>query len=71
MGEEGKNKFPVELLDKTKEERKKYFADCIVSHKFLDEAINKTIRLITNDVPERIVFICGPSGVQGRNGSYY
>jgi len=63
MGEEGKYKFPVELLAKTKEERIKYFADCVIEHEFLEVAINKTIRLISNAVPERIVFTCGPSGV--------
>lgn len=65
-GEKGNYKFPLELLDSSDEERKKYFRDFVVSHEFLEVAIKNTISLITNAVPERIVFVCGPSGVGKR-----
>lgn len=58
-----KYKFPEELLQSSNEERKNYFDNFTVSHKFLEEAISSTISFITSHVSERIVFVCGPSGV--------
>jgi len=58
-----KYSFPAELLNATVEERKIYFNDYIVMHKFLEKAIHETIRYITPPVSERLVFVCGPSGV--------
>lgn len=58
-----KYKFPEELLQSSAEARKNYFDNFTVSHKFLEEAISSTISFITSHVSERLVFICGPSGV--------
>ncbi len=55
--------FPLDLLDASDEKKKEYFRDCIVHHKNLDEAIDETMTYISSLVNERIILICGPSGV--------
>ena len=55
--------FPARLLDASIEERKKYFRDFVVYHEHLVEAIRQTLVYVTSLVPERIVFVIGPSGV--------
>lgn len=55
--------FPLELLNANNEKKKEYFRDCIVHHKNLDEAIDETMMYISSLVDERIILICGPSGV--------
>ncbi len=55
--------FPIELLDSCDEKKKKYFRDCTVHHKNLDDAIDETMLYIRSLVDERIILICGPSGV--------
>ncbi len=55
--------FPRHLLEANDEEKKIYFENIIVEHKFLKEAIEKTLRHITTHVSERLIFICGPSGI--------
>jgi hypothetical protein len=61
--DDGKVSFPVGLLEGTINQRKSYFRDFIVEHKFLEEAVNMTISSISSQVSERLVFVCGPSGV--------
>lgn len=55
--------FPIELLDASDEKKKKYFRDYTVHHKNLDDAIDETMMYIRSLVDERIILICGPSGV--------
>ena len=55
--------FPVELLDKPVLERRNYFSDYIIPHPFLKQAVNDTVSKIGSIRSERIVFVCGPTGV--------
>ena len=55
--------FPIELLDASNEKKKEYFRDYSVHHKNLDDAIKETMMYIRSLVDERIILICGPSGV--------
>lgn len=56
-------RFPFGLLNASSEEKKLYFNKCIISHKRLDEAIDKTMCYLGSNVPERLILVCGPSGV--------
>ena len=55
--------YPIELLDKPIEERYDYFVSQVISHKNLEDAISKTLFNIRSSTGERIIFVCGPSGV--------
>lgn len=55
--------FPIELLDASNEKKKEYFKDYTVHHKNLNDAIKETMMYIRSLVDERIILICGPSGV--------
>lgn len=55
--------FPIELLDASNAMKIKYFKDYTVHHKNLNEAIEETMMYIRSLVDERIILICGPSGV--------
>ena len=55
--------FPIELLKASNEKKKQYFKDYIVHHKNLDVALEETMRYIRSLVDERIILVCGPSGV--------
>ena len=56
-------RFPVELLDCDKQERKEYFMNYVTPHLSLDNAVNKTIAYLNSPISERLIFVCGPSGV--------
>jgi hypothetical protein len=55
--------FPKELLNKSVPERRDYFNNYIIPHPFLKQAVNSTIAKIGSIRSERIVFVCGPTGV--------
>lgn len=55
--------FPIELLKASNEKKKQYFRDYTVHHKNLDDTIDETMMYIRALVDERIILICGPSGV--------
>lgn len=59
----GKIGFPRELLNCSINDRLNYFENYIVPHKFLENAISDTFNFITSKISERLVFVCGPSGV--------
>ena len=62
-----KNKhISAELLSAADEQKKQYFASFVVHHPNLDKAVEETLRHIRSGVDERIVLVCGPSGV-GKN----
>ncbi|WP_407306396.1 ATP-binding protein [Desulfosporosinus sp. SB140] len=55
--------FPVELLNKSVLERRDYFSNYIIPHPFLKQAVKDTVSKIGSIRSERIVFVCGPTGV--------
>lgn len=55
--------FSEELLKASNEKKKEHFRHSVVQHKNLDEAIEETLRYIRSLVDERIILVCGPSGV--------
>lgn len=55
--------FPKDLLKSPHDKKKEYFRDYKVHHKYLDDAIKETMLYIRSLVDERIILICGPSGV--------
>jgi hypothetical protein len=59
----GIGRFPEELMDASPDERKRYFSECFIRHKHLDEAVETTLRHIESYEPESIILVCGPSGV--------
>lgn len=58
--------FPEVLLHESDERKKQYFAGLVAHHPNLDKATEETLRHIRSFVDERIVLVCGPSGV-GKN----
>lgn len=56
-------RFPEELLGCDNQTRKEYFMNYIASHKFLEKSINKTLTILNSPISERLIFVCGPSGV--------
>lgn len=56
-------RFPVELLACDKQQKKEYFMSYVTPHPSLDNAVNKTIAFLNSPISERLIFVCGPSGV--------
>jgi GTPase SAR1 family protein len=55
--------FPRELLNKSNEERLKYFQDYAVAHPVLVETFNKLWRAVKDPKPGSLVLVYGPAGV--------
>ncbi len=56
-------KFPASLLNASEKERKLYFKQHIVDHPYIRDAVKSAYSLLDSLVSERLVFVCGPSGV--------
>ncbi len=63
MQDEKTYRFPKELLDCDNKTRKEYFMNYIATHEFLEKSIEKTITILNSPISERLIFVCGPSGV--------
>lgn len=66
MANEISRKFPEELLNASSDERMRYFADCFVEHKNLSIAVDTAMRHITSPEPDKLIIVCGPSGIGKR-----
>lgn len=63
MNNTSSGKFPEALLIASAEKRMRYFADCLVHHRNLDETVNTVMRYIESPESENLIVVCGPSGV--------
>ena len=66
MANEILKKFPEELLNASSDERMRFFANCFVEHKNLSIAVDTAMRHITSPEPEKLIVVCGPSGIGKR-----
>ncbi len=60
---EKRYRFPVGLLNMDNQTKKEYFMNHYEPHNFLDKAVDKTIKLLNSPLKERLILVCGPSGV--------
>lgn len=57
------NSFPQNLLTQSDAEKLRYFKGCVIPHEHLINAVDDIMRVLNSQITERIILVCGPSGV--------